>query len=96
MSSLLIYLWNAIKASLFLGNPFQSSSPSVEEQSRPEDQPFSFCFPSQFVLKDLIAITSPEFELKWNPLQDKARASVREWFLTYALHRMLPCPGFIP
>jgi hypothetical protein len=42
----------------------------------------AFNFPDKFILRDLVAITAPVFELKTNPLQAKANESMRKWFLT--------------
>lgn len=63
--------------------PQLEDSKEVEKQFAPLSQkPLSFTFPDKFILRDLVAITAPVFELKTNPLQDKANVSMREWFLT--------------
>lgn len=52
-------------------------------------------FPKRFVLRDLVALTAPVFELKSSPFQDEADKATREWFAG-CVHHPRPCSKSAP
>lgn len=71
--------FNLLRNFLF---PAATQLPHATEEKPLLQSSLTFTFPNKFVLRDLVAITAPVFELKTNPLQGKANESMREWFLT--------------